>query len=130
MSSMSMLQALLGFTRGSSLDQVPDRLTEFEAWTMRYEAEPNVDSLSDSIKKAVLERGCPEPLKTHLQMNLQTYQTYKSIRSVVQSYSEAKRTWRPEAVQTSSSTDMVVDAVGKDGSKGKSKAGKGKSKNH
>ena len=30
-------------------------------------------------------------------------------------------------MQTSSSTDMVVDAVGKDGSKGKSKAGQGKS---
>ena len=33
-------------------------------------------------------------------------------------------------MQTSSSRDMEVDAVGKDGSKGNSKAGKGKSKNH
>ena len=34
---------------------------------MRYEAEPNVDALSDAIKKAVLVQGCLEPLKTHLQ---------------------------------------------------------------
>ena len=31
MSSMSMLQALLVFSFGSSVDQVPDRLVEFEA---------------------------------------------------------------------------------------------------
>ena len=128
-SSMSILQALLGFTFGSSLDQVPDRLAEFEASTIRYKAEPNVDSLSDSIKRAVLVRGCPEQLKTHVQMNLQAYQSYSSIRNAVQSYTEAKRTWRPDTVQTTSSTDMEVDAVGKDGFKGKSKAGKGKGKN-
>ena len=36
------------------MDQVLDRLVEFEALIMRYEAEPNVDALSDAIKKAVL----------------------------------------------------------------------------
>ena len=80
MSSMSMLQALLVFSFGSSVDQVQDRLVEFEALIMRYEAEPNVDALSDAIKKAVLVRGCPEPLKTHLQMNLQA-KTNMEIRS-------------------------------------------------
>ena len=88
MSSMSMLQALLVFSLSSSVDQVPDRLAEFEALTMRYEAEPNVDALSDAIKKAVLVWRCPEPLKTHLQMNLQTYHSYNSIRDAVQSYIE------------------------------------------
>ena len=92
MSSMSMLQALLVFSFGSSVDQNPDRLVEFEALIMRYEAEPNVDALSDVIKKAVLVRGCPEPLKTHLLMNLQTYVGYGSIRNAVQTYTEAKRT--------------------------------------
>ena len=58
MSSMPMLQALLVFSFGSSVDQVPDRLAEFEALIMRYEAEPNVDALSDAIKKDVLVRGC------------------------------------------------------------------------
>ena len=62
-------------------------------------------------------------------MNLQTYQNYSSIRNAVQSYTEAKRIWRSETVQARSSTDMEVDAVGKDGNKGKSKGGKGKSKN-
>ena len=95
---------------------------------MRYEAEPNVDALSDAIKKAVLVRGCPEPLKTHMKMNLQTYVSYGSIRNAVQSYTEAKRTWRSEAAQASSSTDMECDAVCEDGYKGKSKCGKGKSK--
>ena len=129
MSSMSMLQTLLVFSFGSSVDQVPDRPVECEASTVGYEAEPNVDALSDAIKRAVLVRGCPEPLKTHLQMNLQTYVSYSSIRNAVQSYTEAKRTWRSEAAQASSSTDMEVDAVCKDGYKGKSKGGKGKSKN-
>ena len=83
MSRMSMLQALLVFSFGSSVDQVPDKLVEFEALIIWYEAEPNVDALSDAIKKAVLVRGCPEPLKTHLQMNLQTYVSYGSIRNAV-----------------------------------------------
>ena len=126
MSSMSMLQALLVFSFGSSVDQVPDRRAEFEALTMRYEADPNVDALSGAIKKAVLVRGCPEPLEKYVQMNLQTYQSYSSIRNAVQSYTEAKRTWRSEAAQASSSTDMEVDPVSKDGYKRKSKGGDGK----
>ena len=76
MSSMFMLQALLVFSFGSSVDHVPDRLVKFEALIMRYEAGPNLDALGDAIKKAVLVRGCPEPHKTHMQMNLQTYVSY------------------------------------------------------
>ena len=124
-----MLQALLAVSFGSPVDQEPDKLVEFEALILRYEAEPNVDTLSDAIKKAVLARGCPEPLETHLQMNLQAHASYGSIRNAVQSYTEGKLTWRSEAAQASSSTDMEVDAVCKDGHKGKSKGGKGKSKN-
>ena len=69
-----------------------------------------MDALSDAIKEAELVRGCPEPVKTHLQMNLQTYVSYTSIRNAVQCYTEAKRTWRSEAAQANSSTDMEVDA--------------------
>ena len=98
--------------------------------TMRYEAEPNVDALSDAIKKAVLVPGCREPPKTHLQMNLQKYQSCSSVRNAVQSCTEAKRTWRSETVQASSSTDMEVDAAGNDGNKGKSKGVKGRQKTH
>ena len=50
MSSMSMLQALLVCSLGSSVDQVQDKLVAFEALIMRYEAEPNVNALSDAIK--------------------------------------------------------------------------------
>ena len=121
-SSMSMLQALLVFSFGSSVDQVPGRLV---ALFVRYEAERNVDALIDAIKKAVLVWGCPDP---HLQMNLQTYVSHGFIRNAVQAYTEAKRTWRSEAAQASSSSDMEVDAVCKHCYKGKSKGGKGKSK--
>ena len=61
-------------------------------------------------------------------MILQTHQSHSSIRNAVQSYTEAKRTGRSEAAQASSSTDMEVDVVRKDGHKGKSRGGKGKSK--
>ena len=110
------------------MDQVPDRLVEFEALIMRYEAEPNVDALSDAIKNALLVRGCPEPLKTHLLMNLQTYVGHGSIRNAVQSYTEAKRKWSSEAAQASSSTDMEVDAVCKENrnvARGRAKKNKG-----
>ena len=74
-----------------------------------------MDALSDAIMHAVLVRRCPAPLKTHLQMNLQTYQSYSSTRNDVQFHTEAKRTWKSETAQASSSTNMEVDAVGKDG---------------
>ena len=57
MSCVSMLQALFVFLFGSSVDQVPDRLVEFEALIMRYEAEPNVDALSDAIKESCIGPG-------------------------------------------------------------------------
>ena len=109
---------------------MPYRLAEFETLTMRYEADPNVDALSDAIKKVVLVLGCPEPLKTLMQINLQTHQSPSSVRNAVQSCTEAKRTWRSETVQASSSTDMEVDAAGNDGNKGKSKGVKERQKTH
>ena len=62
---MSMLQALLVFWFGSSVDRVPDRLAEFEALTLRYEAEPHVDALSDAIKKAVSMSGVAQNHSKH-----------------------------------------------------------------
>ena len=61
--------------------------------------------------------------------NLQTFVGHGSIRNAVQSYTEAKQTWRSEAAEARSITDMECDAVCKDGYKGKSKCGKGESKN-
>ena len=49
------------------------------------------------------------PLKTHLQMNLQTYQSYSSIRNAVQSYTEAKRTCRLDTAQSSNSSQIVAN---------------------
>ena len=77
---------------GNLVDQVPDRFAEFEALITRYEAEPQVDPLSDTIKKAVFIKNSPKPNKTQHQINVHTYTSYGSIRNVVQSYTEAKRT--------------------------------------
>ena len=130
MSSMSMLQALLVFSFGSSVDQVPDRLVEFEALIMRYKAEPNVDALSDAIKKAVLVRrlsGTTQNTPADESADLRELRIHSGWCTILHR-GETNMKIR-SCTEASSSTDMEVDAVCKDGYKGKSKGGKGTSKN-
>eukprot|EP00969_Alexandrium_andersonii_P097242 4292080-Alexandrium_andersonii.AAC.1 len=70
---MSVLRAVLSFDFGTQLETVMDRLMEYEALIHRYEEEIEPELLADDIRKAVLIRGVPEPLRTHLQMNLGLY---------------------------------------------------------
>ena len=122
-SASGLLQMILGFSMGSDLAQVKDKLAEFGALVGRYNAQ-SLDELPDGIHKAVIIKGSPEPLKTHLQVNHQENHTVNDIQGMVEGFVDAKLGWRMASM--SSNDPMEVDAVQKGTGRGAKGKGKGK----
>ena len=55
---------------GSKIEDVEDRLNEFLELVRRYDEANDTDSVPDQVKKACIISNTPEPLKTHLQLNV------------------------------------------------------------
>ena len=55
---------------GSKIHDVEDRLNELLELVRRYDAANGTDPVPDQVKKACIIPNTPEPLKTHLQLNV------------------------------------------------------------
>ena len=55
---------------GSKIEDVEDRLNEFLELVRRYDEANGTDFVPDQVKKACIISNAPEPLKTHLQLNV------------------------------------------------------------
>eukprot|EP00969_Alexandrium_andersonii_P285145 12605708-Alexandrium_andersonii.AAC.1 len=71
----------------------------------------------------------PEPMKTHLQLNVSQYRDFESVVRAVELYLRSRRSGDAPATKAKDgSTDMDVDAIAK-GKKGGKKGSKGGKKN-
>ena len=95
-STSGLLQMILGFTMGSDLAQVKDKLAELGASVGRYNAQ-SLDELPDGIYKAVIIKGSPEPLKTHLQVNHRESHTVTDIQGMVEGFVDDQSTKSAES---------------------------------
>ena len=86
-----------------------------------------MDNIPDTIKQAILVARAPEPLRTHLQLNSQSYTTFLEMRQAINQYlkrAKVSNSW-------SEMTQWTSTVVHKEGQKGKGKGndkGKGKPK--
>ena len=55
---------------GSKIEDVEDRLNEFLELVRRYDEANGTDPVPDQVEKACIISNTPEPLKTHLQLNV------------------------------------------------------------
>ena len=55
---------------GSKIEDVEDRLNDFLELVRRYDGANGTDPVPDQVKKACTISNTPEPLKTHLQLNV------------------------------------------------------------
>ena len=103
-----------------------DRLNEFLELVKRYDEAYGTDPVPDQVKKACIISNTPEPLKTHLQLNVAKLGNFNALRVATEDYLRSRRIFkRASAGNTHDEGSMEVDAIFRKG-KGKEKSGKGK----
>ena len=93
--------------------------TEFEKFNLLKEHDDisGIDNIPDTIKRAILVARAPEPLRTHLQLNSQSYTTFLEMRQAINQYLKARKGFK----LMERDDPMDVDFVHKEGQKGKGK---------
>ena len=104
--------------------------TKFEAPNLpikEHDDISGIENFPDTIKRAILVAREPEPLRTHLQLNSQSYTTFLEMRQAINQYLKARKSFK----LMERDDPMDADFVHKEGQKGKEKGndkGKGKPK--
>ena len=101
---------IMTYNFGSKIEDVEDRLNEFLELVRRYDEANGTDPVPDQVKKGVLISNTPEPLKTHLQLNVAKLGNFNALRVATEDYLRSRR---------------IFKATSRKG-KGKGKSGKGK----
>ena len=79
---------IMTYKFGSKIEDVEDRLNEFLELVRRYDEANVTDPVPDQVKKACIISNTPEPLKTHLQLNVSKPGTCDSLRVVTEDFEE------------------------------------------
>lgn len=131
-SSTGLLQCLLEFKMGDRMEVFAERIMEFDLLLQRYNRHCSPDELPEAVCRALIVRGAPEPLKSHLQLTGQSL-SYVQFRNAIEDFLLAKKAWKPPVlVPTAGSSagtgvhPMEVDYVNQKGGKGFQPKGKGK----
>jgi len=99
-----------------------DKMVTWDLLVAEYNRQNPLDELADAVKKTVLIKAMPEPLKTNLQVSSGV--SYATVRAAITNFLKARHSWQHAPKPTS--TPMDIDALcSKDKGKGKGK-GKGK----
>ena len=111
---------------GSKIEDVEDRLNEFLELVRRYDEANGTDPVPDREKNACIISNTPEPLMTHLQLNVAKLGKINALRVATEDYLRSRRIFKTtSASDTHDEDSMEVDAVSRKG-KGKDKSGKSK----
>ncbi|CAE8588885.1 unnamed protein product [Polarella glacialis] len=117
-SAAGLLQAILSFSFDCELGSVMAKLAEFDVLVQAYDSQSSPDGLPDSVKRAVVVKSLPEPLRTQLQLTHPD--SYSELRSVIDDFCRAKAVWRSSTVTGrpvgAGEVPMEVDVFGQDDS--------------
>ena len=120
------LVQIMTYKFGSKIEDVEDCLNEFLEWVRRYDDANGTDPVPDQVKKACIISNTPEPLKTHLQLNVAKLGNFNALRVATEDYLRSRRIFKTTSASNTHDEDsMGVDAVSRKW-KGKEKSGKGK----
>ena len=117
---------IMTYKFGSKIEDVEDRLNEFMELVRRNDEANGTDPVPDQVKKAFIISNTPEPLKTHLQLNVAKLGNFNALRVATEDYLRSRRIFKTtSAGNTHDEDSMEVDAVSRK-EKGKEISGKGK----
>ena len=84
--STGLFVQLMTYKFGSKIEDVEDRLNEFLELVRRYDEANGTDPVPDQVKKACIISNTPEPLKTHLQLNVGKLGNFNALRVATEDY--------------------------------------------
>lgn len=118
-----LLQNILGFKFSDKMESLEGDILSFEELIAMYESIPESgEMISSKIKKGLLLRQLPEPLRSDILVSATKMKTYEELKIAVLSYLRLKL---PPRTQQRGGDAMDVDWV----NKGNGKNGKGNGKN-
>ena len=71
-----------------------DRLNEFLELVRRYDEANGTHPVPDPVKKACIISNTPEPLKTHLQLNVAKLENFNALRVATEDYLRSRRIFK------------------------------------
>ena len=113
---------------GSNFEDVQHRLNEFLELVRRYDEANSTDPVPDQLKKACIISNTPEPLKTHLQLNVGKLGNSIALRVTTEDYLSRRIFKTTSAGNTHDKDSMEVDGKGKGKDLNVKGKGTGKSK--
>ena len=124
--SMELFVQIMTYKFGSKTEDVEDRLNEFLELVSRHDEANGTDPVPDQVKKACIISNTPEPLKTHLQLNVAKLGNFNALRVATEDNLRSRRVFKTTSARNTPDEDsMEVDAITRK-VKGKGKSGKGK----
>ena len=97
-SSTGLFVQIMTYKFGSKIENVEDRLNEFLELVRRYDEVNGTDPVSDQVKKACIISNTPEPLKTHLQLNVAKLGNFNALRVATEEYLRSRRIFKTTSV--------------------------------
>ena len=110
------------------IDVMESKFEEFNLLIKEHDDIPAKDNVLDTTKRAILVGRAPAPLRTHLELNSQSYSTFLEMRQAINQYLKARKGFK---LKEREDDPMDVDFVNKESLKDKEKGndkGRGKSK--
>ena len=124
--STGLFVQIITYKFGSRIEDVENRLNGFLELVRRYDEANGTDPVPDQVKKACMISNTPEPLKTHLQLNVSNLGTFEALRVATEDYLRSRRIFKTTSAGNTQENDpMEVDVLFRK-EKGKGKSGKGK----
>ena len=124
--STGLFVQIMTYKFGTRIEDVEDRPNEFLELVRRYDEANGTDPVPDQVKKACIISNTPEPLKTHLQLNVSKLGTFDALRVATEDYLWNRRIFKTTSAGNTHEHDpMEVDLLSRKG-EGKEKSGKGK----
>ena len=114
--STGLFVQIMTYKFGSKIEEVEDRLNEFLEQVRRHDEANGTDPVPDQVKKACIISNTPEPLKTHLQLNVAKLGNFNALRVATEDYLRSRRIFKAtSAGNTHDEGSVEVDAVSRKG---------------
>ena len=92
--STGLFVQIMTYKFGSKIEDVEVRLNEFLELVRRYDEANGTDPVPDQVKKACIISNTPEPLKTHLQLNVGKLGNFNALRVATEDYLRSRRIFK------------------------------------
>ena len=84
--STGLLAQIISYKFGGELSSVLEHITEFKLKIKQHDEAPGTEPVQDAVLKTVLMNNVPEPLLTHLRLNLARYETSADVIREIEQY--------------------------------------------